>query len=69
MATEPLCLFLFLFFLLLLRSTRPPNVLQATGLVSPVYNAVPILRCMVSLDRRFVRDFMEEFSQQNFEHV
>ena len=32
-------------------------------------NAVPILRCMVSLDRRFVRDFMEEFSQQNFEHV
>ena len=62
--------FLYLhFFLLLLRTTRLPNILQATGLVLPAYNTVHILHCVVSLDKRFVQDFMKEFSQQNFERV
>ena len=40
----PLTLTLLHFYWLLLRLSRPPNVLQATGLVSPVYNAVSVLR-------------------------
>ena len=64
----PLTLTLLHVYWLLLRLSRPPNVLQATGLVLPVYNAVSVLRS-VSFHRGLVRYEAKEVPKLDFEAV